>query len=224
MTPSADPQNPIYRILVADASAMFRRGLTGLLDGHPQLQVVAEATSAQETLELAQAHRPDVAVIDVAVPGAVAEATSTLLRELPGVSILMLSSTGSMVEASRALAGGTSGYVLKQAEPEVLVAAIIAAAHGYAVTPRPVMREMGRAGNPLTPRNQLIDGLSAREFEILSDLAEGMTTKMLASRLHISEKTVRNHIASMYGKLGLHDRSQLVRYAISKGLSPPLEA
>ncbi|MGH7911739.1 MAG: response regulator transcription factor, partial [Candidatus Dormibacteraceae bacterium] len=208
---------------LADGSAMFRRGLTGLLDGHPEVVVVGEATDAPQAVELARRLRPAVVVIDAEIPGGSEAAVDELGRQVPGVAILMLSSSGSMVEATRALSAGTSGYVLKQAEPELLVAAIIAAAHGYAVSPRPIMREIGRAGNPLNQHHLLLDGLSPREFEVLRDLAEGMTTKMLAKRLGISEKTVRNHVASMYAKLGLHDRSQLVRYAIQKGLTRPLE-
>ena len=216
-------QTRLYRVLIADGSPMFRRGLTGLLNGHPELDVVGEASDAGELRESARELHPDVVVVDAAIPGGTEEAAGELMREAPGVSILMLSATGSMVEATRALGGGTSGYVLKEAEPELLVAAIIAAAHGYAVSPRPIMHEMGRAGNPLGHHYQLLDGLSPREFEVLRDLADGMTTKMLANRLGISEKTVRNHIASMYAKLGLHDRSQLVRYAIQKGLAHPLQ-
>jgi DNA-binding NarL/FixJ family response regulator len=216
-------QTRMYRVLVADGSPMFRRGLTGLLNTHPEMEVVGEASDAGELLQGARELSPDVVVVDAAIPGGSEEAAGELLSQVPGVSILTLSATGSMVEATRALGGGTSGYVLKEAEPELLVAAIIAAAHGYAVSPRPIMHEMGRAGNPLSHHHQLLDGLSPREFEVLRDLADGMTTKMLANRLGISEKTVRNHIASMYAKLGLHDRSQLVRYAIQKGLSRPLE-
>ncbi len=203
---------------------MFRRGLTGLLNNHPEVEVVGEASDAAGLLQGARERRPDVAVVDAAIPGGSEEAASELRRQAPGTSILTLSSTGSMMEATRALGGGTSGYVLKEAEPELLVAAIIAAAHGYAVSPRLIMHEIGRAGNPLGHHHQLLDGLSPREFQVLRDLADGMTTKLLADRLGISEKTVRNHIASMYAKLGLHDRSQLVRYAIQKGLSRPLEA
>lgn len=222
-TESRPARTRVYRVLVADGSAMFRRGLTGLLAGHAELEVVGEAANATEALEMARTLRPDVAVVDSAIPGGCDSTGADLLREVPGASVLTLSASGSMMEATRALGGGTSGYVLKDAEPELLVAAIIAAAHGYAVSPRPIMYEMGRVGNPLNPHHQLLDGLSPREFEVLRDLADGMTTKMLANQLGISEKTVRNHIASMYSKLGLHDRSQLVRYAIQKGLSRPLE-
>jgi len=223
VTGSRAEQTRLYRVLVADGSPVFRRGLTGLLNAHPELEVVGEASDAAGMLQDARDLRPDVIVVDVAIPGGSDQAAGELLRQAPGVSILALSSAGAMVEATRALGDGTSGYVLKEAEPELLVAAIIAAAHGYSVSPRPIMHELGRAGTPLNHHHQQLDGLSPREFEVLRDLADGMTTKMLAARLGISEKTVRNHIASMYAKLGLHDRSQLVRYAIQKGLSRPLD-
>jgi DNA-binding NarL/FixJ family response regulator len=210
-----------YRVLVADGSAMFRRGLSGLLDGHPDLEVVGEATDYADLIEQVTRLRPAVAVVDAALPGGGDAACCELLRRFPGICILMLSASGSMVEATRSLGSGSSGYVLKDAEPELLMAAIVAAANGYAISPRPIMREIGLAGNPLEQHHLVLDGLSPREFEVLRDLAAGMTTKMLAHQLGISEKTVRNHIASMYAKLGLHDRPQLVRYAIQKGLAGP---
>lgn len=222
-TGSRATRTRLYRVLLADGSAMFRRGLTGLLNGHPELEVVGEAPDAAEVLKAAQRLRPDVVVLDAGLPGGSEEAAGELQRRVPEASVLTLSSTGSTAEAARVLSGGTSGYVLKEAEPELLVAAIIAAAHGYAVSPRPIMHELGRAGNSLNHHHPVLEVLSPREFEVLRDLADGMTTKMLAGRMGISEKTVRNHIASMYAKLGLHDRSQLVRYAIQKGLSRPLE-
>ncbi len=196
---------------------MVRRALAGLLSGHEALEVVGQAADAVELLGSARELRPDVVVVDAQIPGRFEEVSEELLRELPGVSILTLNSSASMFDLSRALGSGASGYVLKEAEPEVLVAAIIAAAHGYAVSPRSVMQDIGRAWEP-TP-HQLPNGLSPREFDVLRHLADGLTTKALANRLDISEKTVRNHIASMYEKLGLHDRPQLVRYAIRRGLS-----
>ncbi|MBO0745458.1 MAG: response regulator transcription factor [Candidatus Dormibacteraeota bacterium] len=221
VTESRPTQTRVYRVLLADGSPMFRRGLSGLLNGHAELEVVGEAGEAAEVLRAARRLRPDVVVLDAGIPGGCEEAAGELLEQAPEVAILTLSSTGSTAEAARALGGGASGYVLKEAEPELLAAAIIAAAHGYAVSPRPMMHEIGRAGTSFNQQQQ-VNGLSPREFQVLRDLADGMTTKMLAGRMGISEKTVRNHIASMYAKLGLHDRSQLVRYAIQRGLCRPL--
>lgn len=223
VTESRPAQARVYRVLLADGSPMFRRGLTGLLNGHPELEVVGVAGDATEALRAARRLRPDVVVVDAGIPGGSQEAACELLQAAPDLSILTLSSTGSTAEAARALDGAGSGYVLKEAEPELLVAAIIAAAHGYAVSPRPIMNAIGRAGSSLTHQQQ-VDGLSPREFQVLLDLADGMTTKMLAGRMGISEKTVRNHIASLYAKLGLHDRSQLVRYAIQRGLCGPIDS
>lgn len=222
VTESRPIQARLYRVLLADGSPRFRRGLSGLLSGHAELEVVGEAGDAMEVLRAARRLRPDVVVVDAGIPGGCEEASGELLRQAPDVSILTLTSTASAAEAARALGAGASGYVLKEAEPELLVAAIIAAAHGYAVSPRPIMCEIGRARSSLEHQQQ-VDGLSPREFQVLRDLADGMTTKMLAGRMGISEKTVRNHIASMYAKLGLHDRSQLVRYAIQRGLCRPLD-
>jgi DNA-binding NarL/FixJ family response regulator len=197
---------------------MFRRGLAGLLRRHAELEVVGEAANASELLEVASRLRPAVVVLEAGIPGGYEEVSDELLRQVVGVSVLTLGSTLSVFHATRALFGGTSGYVLKEAEPELLAAAIVAAAHGYVVSPRAVMQETCRGRSPLTHLHHLLDGLSPREFEVLRDLATGMTTKALANRLKISEKTVRNHIASMYAKLGVHDRAQLLRYAIQKGL------
>ncbi len=212
-----------YRVLVADGSAMFRRGLTGLLSRHAELEVVGEAANARELLMAARRLHPEVVVVDEGLPGGCEEVSDEPLRQVAGVSILTLSSALSVLDAARALYDGAGGFILKEAEPELLAAAIIAAAHGYVVAPRPIMQETCRLGNPLTRPRPLVDGLSPREFEVLRGLAEGMTTKVLANGLKISQKTVRNHIASMYAKLGLCDRSQLVRYALQRGLCRPIE-
>jgi DNA-binding NarL/FixJ family response regulator len=214
----------LYRVLVAHGSAIFLLGLTGVLSRRAELEVVGEAADAGELVDTACQLRPDVVVFDAGFLGGSDEVSGELLRRLPGVAILTLSSTGSLLEATRALYAGCSGYVLEDADPELLVAAIIVAAHGYAVAPHVLMVEIARASNPLAHPQQLLGGLSPREFEVLRDLADGMTTEALAGRFGISEKTVRNHIASMYAKLGLRDRSQLVRYAIEKGLGRPLKA
>lgn len=213
-------RNGQYRVLVADGSAMFRRGLAGLLSGHARLEVVGEAADAAELLAAACRLQPQVVVVDAQIPGGSEGVSSALLDQVAGVSILALSSTASTLDATRALSGGASAYVLKEAEPELLVAAIIAAAHGYAVSPRPIMQDIGRAW--WDPSHELLDGLSHREVEVLGRLAGGMTTREVADHLEISEKTVRNHIASMYTKLGVHGRAQLVRYAMRKGLCGPV--
>lgn len=224
ISPSAQRPTAVRpcRVLVADGSVTFRRALIELLNRPAELEVVGETATAGQLLEAARRLRPTVVLVDENIPGGCEEVSGELLRQVAGVSILRLSSTMSVLQAARVLCGGTSGYVLKDAEPELLVAAIIAAAHGYVVSPRPIMQETCVIGNPLTHLHHLLDGLSLREFEVLRNLGEGLTTKVLARRLKISEKTVRNHIASMYAKLGLSDRSQLVRYAIQKGLARPV--
>lgn len=210
-----------YRVLVADGSAMFRRGLVGLLSAHDQLEVVGEAADAGELLGAARRFQPEVVVVDAQIPGGSEGVAGELSRHVVGVSILTLSSSPYALNATRPLSPGTTGLVLKDAEPELLVAAIMAAAHGYAVWPRSIMQDIGSTW--WDPSHEPFDGLSHREFEVLCLLTGGMTTKVLASHLAISEKTVRNHIASMYAKLGLNGRPQLVRYAIRKGLSGPPE-
>jgi DNA-binding NarL/FixJ family response regulator len=215
-----EPRSRRYRVLVAECSTMFRRGLVGLLSGCGNLEVVGEAADAAQLLEAACRLQPEVVVLDARILGGSDGLSREVLRQVPGVSILTLGSTASVLDTTRSLTGGSSGYVLKESEPELLVAAIVAAAHGYAVSPRLAMREIGRASDTA---HRTPDGLSHREFEVLRDLAGGMTTKALAGHLEISEKTVRNHIASMYGKLGVQGRPQLVRYAIRQGLSRPPE-
>jgi two-component system, NarL family, response regulator NreC len=206
-----------YRVLVCHGSAILRRGLIEVLVGPAELEVVGDVADARELLEAACRLHPDVVVADIGILGEREGLSGELLRLVPGVAILTLSSTGSLLEATHALCDGTSGYMLDEEEPEFLVAAVVVAAHGYAVVPRWIMRVIGRVGN--RPAHQLLYGLSPREFEVLCHLADGMTTTMLAGRIGISEKTVRNHIANMYAKLGLRGRPQLVRYAIEKGLA-----
>ncbi|GAA1149446.1 response regulator transcription factor [Streptomyces hebeiensis] len=212
------------RILLADDHALVRRGVRLILDNEPDLTVVAEAGDGAEALELARAHRPDLAILDIAMPRLTGlQAARELSRLQPGVRILMLTMYDNEQYFFEALKAGASGYVLKSVadrdlleacraamrdEPFLYPGAVTALIRNYLDR---VRRGEGVPDNALTPR----------EEEILKLVAEGHTSKEIAGILHISDRTVERHRANLLQKLGLRDRLELTRYAIRAGLIEP---
>ncbi|MFD7691015.1 response regulator [Streptomyces sp. NPDC059781] len=212
------------RILLADDHALVRRGVRLILDGEPDLTVVAEAADGAEALEQAREHRPDLAVLDIAMPRRTGlQAARELSRTLPETRILILTMYDNEQFFFEALAAGASGYVLKsvadrdlveacratmRGEPFLYPGAVNALIHNYL--------DLAREGRPL-PAKAITD----REEEILKLVAEGHTSQQIAGLLVISPKTVERHRANLLAKLGLRDRLELTRYAIRVGLIEP---
>ena len=212
------------RILLADDHALVRRGVRLILDGEPDLTVVAEAGDGAEAVELARAERPDLAVLDIAMPRLTGlQATRELSRLLPGMRILILTMYDNEQYFFEALGAGASGYVLKSVADRDLVEACRAAMRGEpflypgAVTAliRNYLDRVREGGAP--PAKAITD----REEEILKLVAEGHSSQQIAEMLVISVKTVERHRANLLQKLGLKDRLELTRYAIRVGLVEP---
>ena len=162
---------------------------------------------------------PDVVLMDLKMPRMDGlEATRAIVAASPSTRVLILTAFESDADLLSALSAGASGYVLKDAEPEAVVSSILAVCHGEKVMSATVAErviELALPGSgPRTPH----DGLSARELEILRLIAEGTRNAQIASRLQISDKTVRNHVSRLYRKLAVSDRSQAVLYAARHGL------
>ncbi|MDX3094755.1 response regulator transcription factor [Streptomyces sp. ME01-24h] len=218
MTPTAP--TPI-RILLADDHALVRRGVRLILDREPDLEVVAEAGDGAEAVALARAQDVDLAILDVSMPRLTGlQAARDLAALKPGLRVLMLTMHDNEQYFFQALKAGACGYVLKSVADRDLVAACRAAMRDepflYPGAVTALIRnylDRARQGEE-TPDHVL----TAREEEVLKLVAEGHSSKEIAETLVISVKTVHRHRANLLGKLGLHDRLQLTRYAIRAGL------
>jgi DNA-binding NarL/FixJ family response regulator len=206
------------RVLIADDHGVVRSGLRMLLDRQSDIEVVAEAEDGVDALEKVVASKPDVAILDVAMPKMTGlQATYEIKKQAPDTQVLILSMHDDERYLYEALRAGASGYVLKRAAGEDLLDAVRAAARGEPfLTPtaqQTLIRDfLARGEQPeLTPREQ----------EIVKLIAEAHTNKEIAGILHLSEKTVESHRANVLQKLGMRDRVELVRYAIRHGLVEP---
>ena len=212
------------RILLADDHALVRRGVRLILDGEPDLEVVAEAGDGAEAVEMAQSAQVDLAILDVAMPRLTGlQAARQLSRQQPDLRILILSMYDSEQYFFESLKVGASGYVLKSVADRDLVEACRAAMRGepflYPAAVSALIRDyLDRARDGSGLPDSL---LTPREEEILKLVAEGNSSKQIAETLVISVKTVERHRANMLQKLGMRDRLQLTRYAIRSGLIEP---
>ncbi|CAL9573282.1 Oxygen regulatory protein NreC [Streptomyces sp. enrichment culture] len=218
------PGTPVTRILLADDHALVRRGVRLILDGEPDLRVVAEAGDGAEAIAMAREQPVDLAVLDVAMPRMTGlQAARELSARYPSLRILMLSMYDNEQYFFQSLKAGACGYVLKSVADRDLVAACRAAMRGepflYPGAVTALVRDyLDRARHGEEPPDRV---LTAREEEILKLVAEGHSSKDIADMLVISVKTVQRHRANLLHKLGLRDRLQLTRYAIRAGLIEP---
>jgi DNA-binding NarL/FixJ family response regulator len=213
------------RVLLADDHALVRRGLRLVLDAEPDLEVVAEAGDGAEAIERGLAPEVDLAVLDISMPRMTGlQAARELHRRRPELRILMLSMHQSERYLFEALKAGTAGYVLKSVADRDLVEACRAAMRGerflYPGAMTPPIRDLLKDARDALP-SMREDPLTPRETEIVKLIAESYSTKQIAETLVISEKTVDRHRTNILEKLGMHDRVELVRYAIRRGLIEP---
>jgi DNA-binding NarL/FixJ family response regulator len=211
------------RILLADDHAVVRRGLKLVLDGQPDLEVVAEAGDGAEAVSQGLDEGVDLAILDVSMPRMTGiQAALELSKRRPELKILILSMHDNEQYFFEALRAGASGYVLKSVADRDLVEACRAAMRGepflYPAAVQALIRdhlERSDAGDTS------VDGLTPRELEVLKLIAEAHTSKEIADLLVISIKTVERHRANILEKLGMRDRVELTRYAIRRGLIEP---
>lgn len=201
----------MIRVLMADDHLIVRRGLRSLLAGDPELQIVAEAADGPQTLAAYRAHRPDVVLLDLRMPGLEGpEVIAALRREDPKAHILVLTVQDGDEAIYQALKAGASGYLLKDAPGRDIRAAIHAVAAGRPCLPPPVAERMAqRLGRP---------ELTRREVEVARLVARGLTNGEIAERLGIGEKTAQAHVAAMMAKLGARSRTHAAVLAIDYGL------
>ncbi len=203
-------------VLVCDDHAVFREGVKQVLSSQPDLDVVGEASNGLEAVQMARRLRPEVVLMDIAMPLLRGfDATRRIKRYCPDTKVLIFSIYEDDDMVARCLAAGASGYVLKDTPPLQLIYAIQSVKKGEQymspkVLKSVVIRHVQSAAAPLTP----YDLLSDREREVLIRLAEGESLKEVAEHLHLSVKTVDAHKCNIMGKLQVHNRSELIRYAI----------
>jgi NarL family two-component system response regulator LiaR len=207
-------------VLLVDDHAMVRQGVRAFLDTQPDISVVAEAESGEEAIKMAAEHAPDVALMDLIMPGMDGvEATRLLTAKSPRTSVIVLTSYHDDEHVFPAIRAGALSYVLKEIGPSELAEAVRKAANGEATLhPRVasrVVRELhgARRGEP-----NVFHDLSNRELEVLKLVAEGLSNKEISSRLFISEKTTKSHVSNILGKLHLADRTQAAVYAWREGV------
>ena len=220
VTGGADPR-PV-RVMVVDDHPMWRDAVERDLQA-AGFDVVGVAATGQEAVARFPAARPDVVVLDLQIPAPDGvEVTRTVLAHDPGARVLILSASGEQADVLEAVKAGATGYLVKSASREELLAAVRRVAVGDTVfTPGLaglVLGEFRRISGPVdqgagTPQ------LTERETEVLRLVAKGLTAKQVAERLVLSQRTVENHVQNTLSKLQLHNRAQLVRYALEKGLA-----
>ncbi len=207
-------------VLVVDDHTVVRRGLVALLNTEPGIQVVGEAANGAEAVERADALQPQVVLMDLVMPEMDGvEATRRILSRHPDSQVLVLTSFGSDAKLFPAVRAGAVGYLLKDTSPEELVKAIRRTAAGESpLNPsvaRRLLRELAHEERA-APQGE---PLSARETEVLRELARGLANEEIGARLFISEATVRTHVSSILAKLGVSNRTQAALYALRAGIA-----
>ena len=213
------------RLLLVDDHAVVRSGLRMLLGSESDVDIVGEASTAAEALQAADQLKPDVILMDIGLPDMSGiEATREIKRKFPKVAIVALTIHEDEEYFFKMLEAGASGYVPKRAAPDELITAIRAAALGqvylYPSLAKLLVRDYLSQEHP-SEEKAATDGLTDREHEVLTYLAEGKSNDEIAQALVISPKTVERHRENIMQKLNLHSRSELVRYAIRKGIIQP---
>ena len=210
----------MIRVAIVDDQAMVRAGFRLIVQSQSDMQVVGEAADGQEAIDLVRRERPEVVLMDIRMPKVDGIAAT---REIVGVTRVVILTTFELDEyVFDALAAGASGFLLKAARPEDLVQAIRVVAAGEAllapsVTKR-LIEEFAKRPEPALRKPKELDSLTEREREVLQEVAGGFTNSEIAQRLHVSETTVKTHVAHLLDKLGLRDRVQAVILAYEAGL------
>lgn len=215
-------QQPV-RTLVVDDQRLMRDGIASLLSIQDGVEVVGTAASGQEALELAQKLQPDIILMDVRMPVMDGVTATAKLRSiLPDCQVLMLTTFDDEQYIIDALRAGAAGYLLKDIPAPDLAQAVLAAHRGISqldpVAIHKIVASLTQTALPNSAPSEVSVDLTGREIEVLRLIARGATNREIASHLIISEGTVKNHISSILGSLGLRDRTQAALYAREKGI------
>ena len=208
------------RILIADDHAIVREGLRALLETEPGMELVGEASDGIEAVRKQQALRPDVTLLDLVMPRQDGLAALTEIRQKdPQARILVLTSFAEDERVFPAIMAGALGYLLKDATPQELLKAIRDVARGEASLHPAIARRVIKELHRPQESGPTVEPLTERETQVLSLVAQGLSNQEIATKLVISERTVRTHVSNILGKLHLANRTQAARYALREGLA-----
>jgi len=218
----AEIDQPI-RVVLADDHAVVRQGIRQFLETGSNITVVAEASDGLEAIKLIREHRPDVAVLDIQMPGQSGiEVTRTLRAERFPVGILILTAFDDEPYIRAVLQAGANGYVLKTADAQEIVEAVQAVNEGKsALDPAIARKLMAQMARPEAMATR-VEPLTERELEVLRLAAKGYTNKAIGAQLSISDRTVQGHLAKIYDKLHSASRTEAVMRGVTLGLIPPV--
>lgn len=219
---AANPSALAIRVVLADDHALVRAGMRSLLNGMAQVQVVGEAASGEEALELAARERPDVVLMDIAMKGMSGlEAAARMREQHAAVRVVILSMHAGEEYVLQALRAGAVGYLLKDAATGELELALRSVMRGESWFSPAVSRQVVEGYVQRVGGEAAAEVLTARQREVLRLVAGGKSTKEIAYELTLSVKTVETHRAQIMERLGIRDVAGLVRYALRTGLVPP---
>ena len=221
------------RVMIADDHPIVRRGLRGVLEAEPDIEVVGEAADGRQAVALARSVSPDVVLLDIQMPGMTGlEVARTLKTHLPRAGVILLTAYDDEEQLFQAIKANACAFFLKDVRPEILLDGIRRAYAGEylineSVLTRPLVaskllkqfRDLSHFAdaNQVPDKDTIFVPLSAREIEVLDYIARGNSNKEIARALKISDQTVKNHITSILRKLAVNDRTQAVVYALRKG-------
>jgi two-component system, NarL family, response regulator DevR len=207
----------MLKILLVDDHEFVRMGINALLARYPQFQVVAEAANAQQAVQQALHHRPDVIIMDIRLPGKSGiEAMREIMQQLPDTKVIMLTSFAEDALLFEAIIAGAAGYILKQIDSKELIRALETVARGEALLDPAVTKKVFERVRHAARESEdmMFASLSDQELRILALVAKGKTNREIGENLFLSEKTVRNYVSSILAKLNLSTRSEAAAYAV----------
>ncbi|HLO64907.1 MAG TPA: response regulator transcription factor [Azonexus sp.] len=213
--------NEKIRVLLVDDHTLFRSGIKSLLQRNDDFEVVGEAGDGLEGIKRVRSLKPDVALLDLHMPGISGlEAVKVISEEMPDVNVLMLTVSEDAQDLMEALRAGASGYLLKNIETDMLVDAIRKAAQGESIVSQQMTAKLIQGvRNPPRPEPGTVerDRFSPRERDILASLAQGESNKEIARKLDLAESTVKIHVQNIFKKLNMSSRVQVALYAVENG-------
>jgi NarL family two-component system response regulator LiaR len=213
---------PVIRIVIADDHILVRQGIRAFLETVDDLRIVGEADSADSVATICEKLKPDVALVDLVMPGGGVEATRSLRAGSPATQVMILTSFEDEQKIVDAIQAGALSYLLKDADADTLAEAVRRTARGESVLhPRIAARLLRTVRQPDVkedPAAAALDRLSQRESEVLGLMADGLSNQQIAQRMGIGEKTVKTHVSNVLGKLGLTDRTQAAVFAWRVGI------
>jgi len=211
--------NTPIRIVIADDHVLVRQGIRAFLETYPDLSIVGEAENGGDAIRLCREKSPEVALVDLVMPGGGIETTRLIREQNPQTQVVLLTSFEDAQQIVQAVRAGALSCLLKDVDADALAEAVRKAARGEAVLhQRVAARLMDLLRQESEPGADMLESLSQREREVLALIAEGLNNQQIAERLGIGEKTVKTHVSNVLGKLNVSDRTQAAVYAWKSGL------